>query len=250
VLLPAGLIAAVTLGWRGGANPVLAFWLAYVLTRPLGANLGDWFAGPRAEQGLGLGTAGASVLFLSLIAATVAYLTLSKADVTPAGALVDDHPASLASLPRQRMVLAGYGVVAVCTALLLHHTSQQPHANPLDEEEGDSPAASAPVTPIAPAGVDTDPATAYTAAQLAPFKQIAQDDLALLQAGRQANATKRITDLETAWDKQEKTLRPVDPAGWTLLDGRIDVVLHQIRAKNPDLTSEETALHNLLATIG
>ena len=55
--LPAGLILAVAIGWRLGANVVLAFWLAYILTRPLGANLGDFLALPKSEGGLGLGTA-------------------------------------------------------------------------------------------------------------------------------------------------------------------------------------------------
>ena len=41
VLLPITLIAVIALGWRLGANPVLAFWLAYILTRPMGANLDD-----------------------------------------------------------------------------------------------------------------------------------------------------------------------------------------------------------------
>src|SRR6185503_17750904 len=41
VLLPAGLIAAVFVAWKLGAGPVLSFWLAYILTRPLGANIGD-----------------------------------------------------------------------------------------------------------------------------------------------------------------------------------------------------------------
>jgi uncharacterized membrane-anchored protein len=250
VLLPAGLIAAVVLGWRAGANPVLSFWLAYILTRPLGANLGDWFAGPHAEQGLGLGTAGTSVIFLALIGGTVAYLTMSEADVTPEGAVVNDHPTAGAGLPRQRMVLAGYGVIALFTATLLHHTSQQPHANPLDDEEGDTSVASAPVVPISAGNNDAGPATTFTAAQLAPFKRIAQDDLALLRAGSQATATKRITDLETAWDQQEKALKPLDRTGWTLLDGRIDVVLHQVRSTSPDLTAEQTALENLLQTIG
>jgi uncharacterized membrane-anchored protein len=40
VLLPAGLIVSIVIGWRLGANAVLSFWLAYILTRPLGANLG------------------------------------------------------------------------------------------------------------------------------------------------------------------------------------------------------------------
>lgn len=50
VLLPLGLIAAITALWRFGANPVLSFWLAYILTRPLGANIGDWLASPRPPR--------------------------------------------------------------------------------------------------------------------------------------------------------------------------------------------------------
>src|SRR6266508_4303583 len=42
VLLPLALIAIIVGCWRLGANPVLAFWLSYILTRPLGAHLGDW----------------------------------------------------------------------------------------------------------------------------------------------------------------------------------------------------------------
>ena len=247
VLLPAGLIAITTLGWKFGAQPVLAFWIAYILTRPLGANIGDWFATPKSEHGLGIGTAGASWIFLGAIALTVAYLTMTKADVTPNGYVAVAPPRVG---PRQHAIFGAWAVVALGTGLLLHHTSQQPHANPLGDEEGTSSAVSEPVVPItAPDGASA-PATKYTAAQLAPFQQIAQDELVLLNAGSQAQATKRITDLENAWDKGEKTLKPADPAGWTLLDGRIDVVLHQLRAKSPDLTAEKTALNNLLATIG
>ena len=45
--------------WAGGAylNPIVAFWFAYVVTRPLGASFADWFAKPHAIAGLGLGTA-------------------------------------------------------------------------------------------------------------------------------------------------------------------------------------------------
>ena len=75
VLLPAGLIVAIVIGWRLGANAVLSFWLAYILTRPLGANLGDWLGFPPDQQGLGLGTAITSVIFLTAILATVVYLT-------------------------------------------------------------------------------------------------------------------------------------------------------------------------------
>jgi uncharacterized membrane-anchored protein len=82
VLLPAGLIAAVVVAWRLGAGPVLTFWLAYILTRPLGANIGDFLASARDEGGLGLGTLVTSVLFLAAITATVVYLTRSRRDRT------------------------------------------------------------------------------------------------------------------------------------------------------------------------
>jgi len=83
VLLPLGLIVAVFIAWRGvGAGPVLSFWLAYILTRPLGANIGDFLASGKSEGGLGLGTMWTSVAFLGTIVAVVAYLTVSRSDRT------------------------------------------------------------------------------------------------------------------------------------------------------------------------
>ena len=82
VLLPLGLILAVILAWRLGAGAVLCFWLAYILTRPLGANIGDYLASPTEEGGLGLGTLATSVLFLGAIVVIVAYLTVTKKDRT------------------------------------------------------------------------------------------------------------------------------------------------------------------------
>jgi uncharacterized membrane-anchored protein len=82
VLLPAGLIAAVLAAWKLGAGPVLSFWLAYILTRPLGANLGDYLASPRDEGGLGMGTLATSTLFLTAILLVVAYLTRTRKDQT------------------------------------------------------------------------------------------------------------------------------------------------------------------------
>ena len=82
VLLPMGLILAVLAAWRLGAGPVLCFWLAYILTRPLGANIGDFLASPKADGGLALGTLGTSVLFLGTILAVVVYLTKTQRDRT------------------------------------------------------------------------------------------------------------------------------------------------------------------------
>ena len=84
VLLPVALILTVLVAWKLGMGPVLSFWLAYILTRPLGANIGDYLATPRADGGLGLGTLGTSVLFLGTILAVVTYLTLTGKDRTEA----------------------------------------------------------------------------------------------------------------------------------------------------------------------
>ena len=82
VLLPAGLIAAIFVAWRLGAGPVLCFWLAFILTRPLGANIGDFLGSSHTDGGLGLGTFWTSILFLGAILATVIYLTITKKDQT------------------------------------------------------------------------------------------------------------------------------------------------------------------------
>ena len=65
-------------------NAVLTFWLAYILTRPLGASIGDEMSQHSHKYGgLGLGTTGTSFIFLSSILALVVYLSISKRDQTP-----------------------------------------------------------------------------------------------------------------------------------------------------------------------
>jgi uncharacterized membrane-anchored protein len=66
-------------------NAILSFWVAYVLTRPLGASIGDYLASPTEEGGLGLGTTMTSIIFLSTILALVVYLAISKRDVIRSG---------------------------------------------------------------------------------------------------------------------------------------------------------------------
>lgn len=80
-LLFGALIGAVAIAhFKLGLNEILAFWTAYVLTRPLGASLGDYLSQPRDAGGLGLGTTVTSAIFLVAIAVVVAYLVRSKTD--------------------------------------------------------------------------------------------------------------------------------------------------------------------------
>jgi uncharacterized membrane-anchored protein len=77
------IIAAVwTAHGRFGLDAVLAFWIAYILTRPLGASLGDYLSQRRADGGLGLGTTVTSVIFLVTILMVVTYLGLTRKDAT------------------------------------------------------------------------------------------------------------------------------------------------------------------------
>src|SRR4051795_7944513 len=85
IALWGGLIAVITVAhFASGLNAVLAFWLAYILTRPLGASIGDFMSQhSRKYGGLGLGTTGTSYIFLGCILALVVFLTVTKRDQTP-----------------------------------------------------------------------------------------------------------------------------------------------------------------------
>jgi uncharacterized membrane-anchored protein len=66
-------------------NAILSFWVAYILTRPLGASIGDYLASPTGEGGLGLGTNLTSIIFLAAILSLVVFLAISKRDVIRSG---------------------------------------------------------------------------------------------------------------------------------------------------------------------
>lgn len=67
-----------------GLEAVLAFWLVYVLTRPLGASLGDLLSQPVEYGGMGFGTTVTSLAFLAVILAIVLWMTLAREDPAPA----------------------------------------------------------------------------------------------------------------------------------------------------------------------
>ena len=76
-----GLILLITIGYYAKViGSVLAFWSAYVLTRPLGASAGDYLTQAPKDGGLGLSTMTVSAVFLVIIVILVAYLTVSKVD--------------------------------------------------------------------------------------------------------------------------------------------------------------------------
>lgn len=236
VLLPIALIASIVVGWRFGANPVLSFWLAYILTRPLGANLGDWLALDKTSGGLGLGTAMTSVIFLAAILATVIYLVVRRPDV------IENRRESTAVVTnpaRERTMLGYYVAVALVAAGVLTYAHHQPHQ---------SVAAEGPTGPVVQ--LTPQQATAnFPLDKVTEFRAIAQDTLDLVNAGDQAGAVARVKDLETAWDDAQPTLEPMDGTAWTFIDSEIDGVLTSVRAPSPDPTAERDALTALIASL-
>jgi uncharacterized membrane-anchored protein len=83
-LMFTGLICLPALAyWKLGLNPVLAFWIAYVLTRPLGASYADWLGVPHRYGGVGLGRGLVALILSVVIVGFVAYLAVTRKDVQP-----------------------------------------------------------------------------------------------------------------------------------------------------------------------
>jgi uncharacterized membrane-anchored protein len=224
------LIALTYAARRAGASAVLTFWIAYVLTRPLGASLGDLLTQDKTLGGLGLGASLTSVLFLTVIVVLVVREQL----------LVNRHGvAAKGSGPlggKHRDVGWAVGGAAAIVVLGLALTA----INPMSTSASGSaqPAgAGAAVHPTTPLGDLSRFSTIVTSVQ----GKVAQNDL--------AGAKTNVKDLEVAWDSAEAGLKPRDPKDWSQLDGEIDTVLTTLRASNPSQSASASALDALSGSL-
>lgn len=220
VFLPLGLIASIAALWRFGANPVLSFWLAYILTRPLGANIGDWLASPKTPAaagepvGLGLGTFATSLIFLAAILATVIYLAVSRSDVAETHEITHEPPVT--TNPRkERIALGAFGVLAAATVTLMVWAHNQPHVtcDPTGQSE------------TLPACKKAALTATQTAAAVAKYEQLAQTAIAQDKAGTAAASHATVQKMRDDWDADATSLQAVDNSTWTLLDDQMDAVL-------------------------
>ncbi|SEG57683.1 Uncharacterized membrane-anchored protein [Actinacidiphila yanglinensis] len=236
VLLPVGLIAAVTGLWKFGANPVLSFWLAYILTRPLGANIGDWLASPKTATspgepvGLGLGTFATSLIFLSAILATVIYLAISRSDVAETYELT--HGLPVTTNPRkERIGLGGFGTLAVATIALLVWAHHQPHVtcDPTGRSE---------TLPACPKAAMT---AGQTAAAVTKYEKLVQTAIAQDKAGSAAASHATVQKMRDDWDADATSLQAVNTTTWTLLDNQMDEVLKAYAIDHGNIKSAPAA---------
>jgi uncharacterized membrane-anchored protein len=70
--------------WQLGLNAIVAFWLAYVVTRPLGASFADYISKPANASGIGFGDGPTAVVFTLAVAVLVLYLAVARPDIQPA----------------------------------------------------------------------------------------------------------------------------------------------------------------------
>jgi len=81
-VLFAVLISIPAIAWRFGLNPIAAFWIAYVLTRPLGASIADWLGKPHSfGGGLAYGDGTVAAIATVIIVALVGYVAVARNDI-------------------------------------------------------------------------------------------------------------------------------------------------------------------------
>jgi uncharacterized membrane-anchored protein len=92
MVLFAGVICVPAVGFRWFHwNPILSFWFAYVVTRPLGASFADWVGKPTDVSGLGWGDGRVSLVLTAAIFCLVAYLAVTHRDVQKAPQAQEPH---------------------------------------------------------------------------------------------------------------------------------------------------------------
>jgi uncharacterized membrane-anchored protein len=241
-LIFGGLILVTWIARQAGAGQVLTFWVAYVLTRPLGASLGDLLTQSKDFGGLDLGASTTSLLFFALILVLVAreqvlahrYGVAAKGD-GPLGGRNHDY------------AWAGAGVLAVAVVggiLSSSHTTTTPAADSTAAVVTPASAGSA-----APGTQRRQPHPTTRLGNLTAFATIVTDVQARVARNDLAGGKARVKDLEVAWDDAEAGLKPRDSAKWHQLDGEIDAVLTALRAGSPNQADCNASLSALLGTL-
>ncbi len=190
-------------------DSVLAFWIAYILTRPLGASLGDYLSQPRKYGGLGMGTTITSLIFLLAIFGVIVFLALSKCDVKQKRETAGELPASR----NGHYVLAQ--TIAVLFAFLVTGTGGY-------------------LLCAKNAALQPKSTEATLQGQLNDFISIEKDMLSNIGSKDISSAKAKADDLEHDWDISASKLKKIDKAAWTDIDGSIDSVLASVRSGNPD----------------
>lgn len=225
-IIVALVVAIFSLAWRLGLDSILAFWVIYIMTRPLGASLADYLTQSKAHGGLGLGATLTTVIFTLSVVATVLYLAVTKRDVTQEGEVERDIKAK-----RRGPTLVFAQVVAVAilfaTAAVGGYLWQSQRLEAARQASAGNNDASAPL------------------GDLTSFHDLSQAMLNSVNAGNWSEANTHADEIEYAWDSAESRSRPMNAAAWAHVDDAIDDVLREVRAISPDREGARSALQTL-----
>lgn len=240
VMLALGRIA----GWA-----VAAFWAAYVLTRPLGASIGDLLTQDHQYGGLGVGATLTSLLFFAVIIALVAraqYLAnrwgVAAKSAGPAGGVGPDRfwagiAAAVVALAATAISLTGHDTTTAVVPLPAQSTPQPGQSLTVSAGLGKPSTAPPPTRPVSALG------------DLTAFIVVVNDVQALVNQGDLGGGKNRIKDLEVAWDDAEAGLKPRSPHDWHDIDDKIDAALTALRDGNPNQADCAAALNGLRDTL-
>jgi uncharacterized membrane-anchored protein len=81
ILFSAVILVPAFAHWKMSLNGIAAFWMSYVMTRPLGASYADYISKPRSLSGIAFGDGQTAVVFIAAIAVLVAYLAAARPDI-------------------------------------------------------------------------------------------------------------------------------------------------------------------------
>ena len=231
-----GLIVLVWVMNRLGMNGVTAFWIAYVLTRPLGASLGDLLTQESSYGGVGLGAGLTSALFLTVIVVLVAreQVNVNRHGVREKGDVPVIHP-------RRDYAWAAGGTLGVVLASVVLTSAAANNTVAI-------PAPSVVATSSTGAsGIEADATSPL--GDLRPFVAIVSQLKVSLRSGDIPGVTARAKDLEVAWDSAEAAIMPASPADWHALDSAIDQLLTAVRATAPSVTAIDSAITGFRDTV-
>lgn len=218
------IIASIVVAWKLKLNEILAFWIAYILTRPLGASLGDYLSQSKVNGGLALGATITSIIFLIAILAIIVFLAVTKVDTITKN---EDGTSKPTSQSPKNVLLQTVAVLIVFLAVGI----------------GGYMWCNQNIVP------EIDSSQTTLSGQLTDFITIENEMLNAINSKDFASAKSNADGLEHDWDKAEPKLRKIDRKTWTQIDGTIDDVLAATRSKQPNASKCQNVLEESLSVL-
>ena len=222
-IIVASIIVSVFLVYKFfKLDAVLAFWVAYIFTRPLGASIGDFLSQPSKYGGLGLGATITSVIFLSGILGIIIFLVITKCDINPKNEIVEAQKINEGNKKVLKQTIA-----ALLIFLVLGLSSYTYFNNQIAQDSSQTSLK----------GLLTD------------FITIESDIQNDVNLNNFAAAKTSADDLEHEWDTQAAKLQKIDKKSWSQIDGTIDSVLASTRSSNPETSKCTSSINESLSAL-